>query len=247
MNTKNPFYLQMDTDIDAQELREKLAPWAPWSIKIEFSNGVSTTEFEKRVPFAENPLQKLDIANKGINLEQFRGGRLLDIGCNSGYNSIHCARTYGMQVKGIDYNPRHIEVSSFLTELGGLSDQCNFELASAEEYSEADAFDVVLHFGTLYHLKNPLSSIDRAIESLKPGGYLGLETQVFDHPDNEDICSFMHMHNNDSTNFWALSSAVLSKCLMLAGFEQPQEMLKVSPKMLAEHMHRIVVVARKPD
>jgi hypothetical protein len=32
-------------------------------------------------------------------------------------------------------------------------------------------------------------------------GYLGLETQVYDHPHDPNICYFMHMQNNDRTNF----------------------------------------------
>jgi len=240
-------FLSLNTTLEPEALKDRLDKWAPWSIRVDFSNGVSTMDCERRIPFSTNPLQKIITANRGIDLEKFRGGRLLDIGCASGYNSIYCATKYEMSATGIDYNPKHIEVSTFLSEVAGVKNSCSFELASAEEYVKAGVYDVVLHFGTLYHLRNPLLSLQNAFESLKPGGYLALETQVYDHPDDNNICYFMHMQNNDSTNFWALSTHVLNKTLMLAGFEQPNELLKVSPEMLEMHMHRIIMVARKPE
>ena len=49
-----------------------------------------------------------------------------------------------------------------------------------------------------------LLSLRQSFENLKPDGYLALETQVYDHPQDPNICYFMHMQNNDPTNFWAL-------------------------------------------
>src|ERR1700720_16816 len=61
-------------------------------------------------------------------------------------------------------------------------------------------------------------SLRTTFDNLRPGGYFALETQVYDHPEDANICYFMHMQNNDPTNFWALSSSVLTKCLELVGF-----------------------------
>jgi hypothetical protein len=58
----------------------------------------------------------------------------------------------------------------------------------------------------------------------------------------------MHMQNNDKSNFWALSTTVLTKFLELLGFCDIREVLKVVPKEgLAEHMSRILMRARKPE
>ena len=35
--------------------------------------------------------------------------------------------------------------------------------------------------GTLYHLPNPVLSLRTTFDNLRPGGYLALETQVYDH------------------------------------------------------------------
>jgi len=128
--------------------------------------------------------------------------------------------------------------------LAGASSE--FKLGSAETFSRPREFDVVLHFGTLYHLPNPLLSLRQSFENLKPGGYLALETQVYDHPQDPNICYFMHMQNNDPTNFWALSTPVLKKNLELIGFTDVREVKKIAMPILAEHMARILIVARKP-
>lgn len=171
---------------------------------------------------------------------------MLDIGCNAGYNSLYAAAKYGLSCVGIDVVPRHIEVSCFLSRIAGIEAQ--FLLGSAESFSRREEFDIALHFGTLYHLPNPLLSLKMTFDNLRPGGYLALETQVYDHPDDSSICYFMHMQNDDQTNFWALSTDVLTKCLRLLGFGEIQQCLKIVPAAgLAEYMSRIVFVARKPE
>jgi len=241
---ENPYIFALDSSLNPLELKKKLDDWAPWGHRIDFSNGVTTADCNRRVPFSENTLQKLYVAAKKIPLASLEGGTLLDIGCNSGYNSIHCASKYNMRATGIDISERHIEVSTFLCGLTNA--ECEFLEASAEIFSRPLHYDVVLHFGTLYHLRNPMLSLGTTFDNLKPGGYLALETQVYDHPDEQDICYFMHMHNNDPSNYWALSTKVLTDCLRLSGFAQIEEVLRARPPALAEHMSRIILTARRP-
>ena len=160
------------------------------------------------------------------------------------YNAGRFWKGSTRDVWSMDIDPRYIEVARFLAGLAGASSE--FELGSAETFSRPREFDVVLHFGTLYHLPNPLLSLRQSFENLKPGGYLALETQVYDHPQDPNICYFMHMQNNDRTNFWALSTPVLKKNLELIGFIDVREVKKIAMSILAEHMTRIMVVARKP-
>lgn len=241
---RDRYVLKLKTQFETEELAQKLREYEPWSIRIDFDNGVSTKDFKHRTPFSENTLQKLSIVAQHIPFEELRGGDLLDIGCNSGYNSIFAATQYGMSPVGIDYSPRHIKVSNFLAHIAGI--QGEFILNSAEAFSRPDSFDVVLHFGTLYHLRNPILSLEKTYENLRPNGYLAIETQIYEHPDDENMCYFMHMQNNDPTNYWALSPTVLKKFLALIGFHEIEMILKVKPKMLEKYMARMVLVARKP-
>jgi SAM-dependent methyltransferase len=129
-----------------------------------------------------------------------------------------------------------------LSEIAGVN--AEFLIASAETFSRPQEFDVVLHFGTLYHLANPVLSLRASFDNLRPGGYLALETQVYDHPEDANICYFMHMQNNDATNFWALSTSVLTKCLELVGFREIRQLRMIVPVQgLSMHMTRINLIA----
>jgi SAM-dependent methyltransferase len=236
--------LLLPTDLAPDVLAERLRAYEPWGHRIDFSNGVSTGQFKRRTPFNEHLLGKFHAAARHIPFERLRGGALLDIGCNSGHNAIHAATTYGMRPTGIDVTDRHIAASHFLAGLAGVD--AEFLLANAETFCRPEAFDVVLHFGTLYHLPNPLLSLESTFANLRKGGYLALETQILDHPDDPNLCYFMHMQNDDPTNFWAISEHVLRRYLEFLGFEPAVTVLKVQPAILPKHQHRILMVARKP-
>jgi len=237
-------FLTLHTTLASEELKQKLQRWKPWTHRFDFDNGVSTRNFANLTQFNERPLGKVALFAPGVPFAELAGGRLLDVGSNVGHNSIHAAVKYRFSTIGIDIHSRYIEASRFLAGVAGVS--CEFELGSAETFSRPREFDVVLHFGTLYHLPNPLLALRQSFENLKPGGYLALETQVYDHPQDPNICYFMHMQNNDATNFWALSTHVLKKNLELIGFSDVREVKKIIMPTLAEHMARTHLVARRP-
>jgi len=240
----NDFVLRLESDQPRNDLEDQLRQFEPWGHLIEFSNGASTGNLERRVPFAVNPTQKANIVFDSIQSDQLRGGRLLDIGCNSGYSSIFAATTYDMRPTGIDVNPRHIEVSTMLAGFANID--AEFKLADAETYTEQDEYDLVFHFGTLYHLPNPLMSLASTFRNLKSGGWVAIETQIYEGADPNE-CYYIHMHNNDRTNFWALSPSVLRSYMEFIGFESYSEILRVTPKaMEKEGMHRTISIARKP-
>ena len=236
--------LRIETTRDPEELTTQLTRFEPWGHRIDFSNGVSTTDLKRRTPFSENTVQKAALSLDRMSLDTMRGERLLDIGCNSGYNSIYAATQYGLVPTGIDVSRRHIEVSEMLSKMSDV--EATFKLGNAETYLEEGQFQVVLHFGTLYHLPNPLLSLQSAFDNLKPGGWLALETQIYEGSDPNE-CYFMHMHNNDPTNFWALSSSVLKSYMEFIGFTEVEEILRVTPKILEKDgMHRTISLAKKP-
>jgi len=134
-----------------------------------------------------------------------------------------------------------------LSEIAGVN--AGFLIASAETFSRPEEFGIVLHFGTLYHLANPVLSPRASFDNLRPGGYLALETQVYDHPEDANICYFMHMQNNDATNFWALNRSALTKCLELVGFREINSTAE-DDSARARSLHgltRINLIARKPE
>jgi 2-polyprenyl-3-methyl-5-hydroxy-6-metoxy-1,4-benzoquinol methylase len=147
-------FLILHTALEAEELSEKIRLWEPWGHRIDFDNGVSTKDFKRRIPFAEQPFGKFSVVEAAIPFAELPGKKILDIGCNAGHNSIHAAMKYGACCTGIDVVSRHIEISRFFSEVAGANAQ--FLIANAETFSRPEEFDVVLHFGTLYHLPNPV-------------------------------------------------------------------------------------------
>jgi SAM-dependent methyltransferase len=238
--------LRLETSMLADDLRAHLAKWAPWNSLIEFSNGVTTAEFERVSPFADSPLYKITHVEPYVPFESLRGGAVLDIGCNAGYNSIYLATKYDLRPVGVDVQQRLIDAANFLSSLAGV--EAEFLIAHADSFVRTASFDVVAHFGTLYHLQNPLRSLQSAYETLKPGGYLALETQCYDDPDDERFCYFIHGLNDDPSNFFALSTSTIRTCLALLGFEEPEECFRDQTRVGArDNMFRVGLVARKGE
>src|SRR3546814_20919971 len=92
--------LRLDTKLSVEALEAELRKYEPWGHRVDFRNGVSTAQYKRRTPFAENLLAKFHAAARRIPFEQLRGGMLLDIGSNYGNNSIHSETNTGMQ--GVD-------------------------------------------------------------------------------------------------------------------------------------------------
>lgn len=68
-------------------------------------------------------------------------------------------------------------------------------------------FDVVLFLGILYHMEEPLPAIRRVASLLKPGGFLGIETEAVELLGAPDVAFFEFFPgnelNNDAGNWWA--------------------------------------------
>jgi len=244
--TKSPYTLHLDTSVPAAKLRASLAEFQPWTALIEFSNGVKTSDCETHdAVFTEHTLYKISRTQDYIPFVDIKDGRALDIGCNAGYNSIYLGKTFGFNMVGVDLDPRLIGAAQYLSKLAGV--EAEFYVGHAESFVRKETFDVVLHFGTLYHLYNPLRSLQLSFLSLKPNGYLALETQCYDDPADENLCYFIHGLNNDATNYFALSTHVVVKSLELLGFVSIQECVR-HPTSLSDrpNMYRVLLVARKP-
>jgi SAM-dependent methyltransferase len=191
----------IDAAVDAEDLRRTLKAHEPWRHKIDFSGGISTTDFQTFKPFNAVPSQKIQLAEKEVGpLSGYK--RALDIGSNAGYNSLYLASRYGMQVVGVDHSARHVEVSQELARLAGVTG-CRFQQGDAESFRDPEGFDLIIHFGTLYHLKNPVRAIETALANLKPGGMMLIETQLYGFSWSQKS-AFIHGYRGDKTNWWAL-------------------------------------------
>ena len=193
--------VRIDSSTEADELRRTLKAHEPWRHKIDFTGGISTADFQTFTPFNATPSRKIQLAERRAgSLAGHK--RALDLGCNAGYNSLYLASRYGMQVLGVDHSGRHVQVAQELARLAGVPG-CSFQQGDAETFRDAEGFDLIIHFGTLYHLKNPVRAIENALANLKPGGTLLIETQLQGLPWSRKA-AFIHGYRGDTSNWWAL-------------------------------------------
>ncbi len=236
--------LRATTDLSPDELAPMLEQWGPWRLEIEFSNGLNTTDFGVQEPFIPEPLGKILRVGAAVDLEEFRGGRAIDIGYNIGYNTIYLAETYDMSVTGVDIGTRHKEVAEFLLGATTLADQVEFVVGDATTFTTPEPVDLVLHFGTLYHLPNPLLAVETTARNLRPGGLLALETQIYIGED-QTLSKYINGFMGDDTNFWALSRQTLRRVLTHYGFVDIEVLFETEPDYIGHDMARIILIARR--
>jgi SAM-dependent methyltransferase len=96
------------------------------------------------------------------------GGRLLDMGCGTGWTSVLFAK-HGYDVVGTDLVPEAIEAGYQLRDKEGLTN-LDFVVADYESLDLRDEFDVVVFFDCLHHAVDEVSALQSAWRALKPGG-----------------------------------------------------------------------------
>jgi SAM-dependent methyltransferase len=97
-------------------------------------------------------------------------GRILDLGCGSGWTSLFLARA-GFQVVGVDISERMIEIARERSQ----RENCpvSFIAADMEEMClDTDHFDGALFFDCLHHCNGYLEALRRSFAHLRPGGYV---------------------------------------------------------------------------
>jgi ubiquinone/menaquinone biosynthesis C-methylase UbiE len=103
-----------------------------------------------------------------MEFDNFRGKRLLEIGCGLGTDLLQFARA-GAVATGVDLTPASIELVKKRFALEGIP--VDAQVADAEHLPfEDNTFDVIYSFGVLHHTPNTQKSIDEVYRVLKPGG-----------------------------------------------------------------------------
>jgi tRNA (mo5U34)-methyltransferase len=87
---------------------------------------------------------------------------VLDVGCNCGGFAVAAARDGATRVLGIDVVERYIEQARFVKR-ALEADELEFEVMAIEEVEcdRVGSFDLVLCFGVLFHLENPVLAMRR--------------------------------------------------------------------------------------
>jgi ubiquinone/menaquinone biosynthesis C-methylase UbiE len=113
------------------------------------------------------------------------GRRILEVGCGRGIALPVIDRLCGPQLLvGLDVNPELlVEAAANLREQGTVAQLCVGDVRRMPFADEA--FDVIIDFGTLFHIAKPQAASAEIARVLAPGGIFVHETivsQVLSHP-----------------------------------------------------------------
>lgn len=115
----------------------------------------------------------------GICGDDFNGRAILDIGCWTGGTSLLLAAARA-EVFAIEEVRKYADCVNYLKnafELDNLQIE-NKTLYSLDDKEFLDRFDIILYFGVLYHVTDPVLSLRIVFNCLKDGGICLLETMA---------------------------------------------------------------------
>lgn len=97
------------------------------------------------------------------------GKRYLDVGTGNGAAAVHMARTYRMDVTGVDLDPAQIALAQ---EAGHDLLNVRFQTVDGRDLPFDDAsFDIVSTFKVTHHIPNWQAAVAEMLRVVKPGGY----------------------------------------------------------------------------
>lgn len=99
----------------------------------------------------------------------FSGVKLLEVGCGLGWAS-NLFNSLGFDVLSIDSSKETVE------EAKRRYPEAKFALANAEDFVQPGAYDAIIAFEVIEHLKCRGKAVENWKSSLKPGGWLFLST-----------------------------------------------------------------------
>ena len=95
--------------------------------------------------------------------DNLTGKSVLDLGCSEGYLCFEAARRGASRVVGFDVEPDTIRKNKLMADCLGLD--VEFGTVDLEQDPLPEKFDYVLCLNVLHHLNNPLSVLNKLIES----------------------------------------------------------------------------------
>jgi tRNA (mo5U34)-methyltransferase len=144
--------------LQPQELQERIAAFDRWHYRFEFDDGVSTPVPDRgRVNRHEQRRRYFFEALLRVTGGSLRGRRVLDLGCNAGFWSLHAIEAGADFVLGVDARQVHIDQAKLVFEAKGVDpDRYRFERGNVFGHELGERFDVVLCLGLMEHVARPV-------------------------------------------------------------------------------------------
>lgn len=108
------------------------------------------------------------------------GQRYLEVGMGNGEASILVARTFPLEVMGVDIDPEQIQLARAASQ--DISNVRFYTADSTHLPFEDNRFDIVATNKVTHHIPNWLDAMAEMVRVLKPGGYLIYSDLMFPQP-----------------------------------------------------------------
>src|ERR1700722_10711682 len=105
------------------------------------------------------------------DFEQWRGKKVLEIGCGIGTDTINFAR-HGAQVTTVDLSAKSMELAQQRAAVFNLQDKIRFLPGNAEQLStfvHVEPYDLIYSFGVIHHTPRPDNVLEELRKYTHPG------------------------------------------------------------------------------
>ena len=150
-----------------------------WFYRFELPDGQVTETYagDEALRFHADRLRMLDSALNESFPDSLSRKTALDLACHQGFYSLHLAKRGLRRVLGVDVRREHVESANLIKSVHDL-DQLEFRRGDVNESAPEDfePADVVLLFGLIYHLEDPIRILRLARRWTR--GVCLIETQI---------------------------------------------------------------------
>ena len=140
---------------------------------------------------------------------------VLDIGTFDGYWSARARKNGAAEIMAIDYH--HRKTAELVADAYDIVYKAGNHLDMNKPMSWQNKFNVVLFYGVVYHLYNPVQGIANAIGLTNPGGICLIESAVNQAGAHGGQVRFNpYPHDGDDTNHFMPTIEGLKETILLA-------------------------------
>lgn len=209
----------MNDQMDVEKQVRLLGEIQPWNHNFHLPGGIQTRPGEQ-TSHGKNlvKLARLEPLFAEIGLE---GKRVLDVGCNEGFFSMHMAGK-GAHVLGIDIDQHRIAKSNYIRSLVGEGRDVQFQVVDiySEAFRALPQFDLCLCLGFIHRVPDPFSALAALA---RKSNLVIFEWKALKFGPHDDAFAYFSPKDVDAadyfgTEYWLLSYAAVERIMRRAGF-----------------------------